>query len=104
LFLNLLKNAIKFRTNNIPPVINISAESVEKEWRFSIKDNGLGIDEKDREKIFVIFKRMQNRSDYEGVGIGLALCKKIVELHGGTIWVESVEGKGSIFIFTIPKF
>jgi PAS domain S-box-containing protein len=102
LFQNLVNNAIKFQNKGIRPEINISAERMEKEWLFSIEDNGIGLDEKDREKIFIMFKRMQNRKDYEGTGIGLAHCKKIVELHGGRIWVESVKNAGSTFRFTIP--
>jgi PAS domain S-box-containing protein len=102
LFQNLVNNAIKFRKKGVNPAINISAERLEKEWLFSIEDNGIGIDDKDKEKIFVIFKRMQNRKDYDGTGIGLAHCKKIVELHGGKIWVESMKDRGSIFRFTIP--
>ena len=103
LFQNLIHNAIKFRNVNIPPEIRISASNQGMNWLFSIQDNGIGIEENGREKIFIIFKRMQNRSDYQGTGIGLAHCKKIVELHGGKIWVESAPGKGSIFNFTIPK-
>ena len=103
LFQNLIHNAIKFRKHNVPPQISISATNMDQNWLFSIKDNGIGIEENGREKIFIIFKRMQNRIDYQGTGIGLAHCKKIVELHGGKIWVESEPGKGSIFNFTIPK-
>ena len=103
LFQNLLNNAIKFRKKDAAPEINISVEGGLKEWLFKIEDNGIGIDAKSQDKIFVIFKRMHNRSDYKGAGIGLAHCKKIVELHGGKIWVESTPGRGSIFLFTIPK-
>jgi signal transduction histidine kinase len=103
LFQNLVVNAIKFRKKNVTPEINISAENTGKEWIFKIEDNGIGIDEKNKEKVFIIFKRMHNRSDYKGAGIGLAHCKKIVELHGGRIWVESTFGEGSIFMFTIPN-
>lgn len=103
LFQNLISNAIKFRKNDIPPEIKISAENREKEWLFSVADNGIGMQEKDKEKIFIMFKRMHNRSEYDGAGIGLAHCKKIVKLHGGQIWAESAPGNGSTFIFTIPK-
>lgn len=103
LFQNLLSNALKFVEKNSVPVIEISAIESNDNWRFSFKDNGIGIDEKHFDKIFVIFQRLHNREDYEGTGIGLAYCKKIVELHGGLLWVESVPGKGSIFSFTIPK-
>ena len=103
LFQNLIVNAIKFRKKGTIPEINISAESNVKEWIFKIEDNGIGIDDKNKEKIFIIFKRMHNRSEYKGAGIGLAHCKKIVELHGGKIWVKSTPGTGSIFMFTIPK-
>lgn len=103
LFQNLIVNAIKFKDKDVIPEIEISATELEKEWLFSVKDNGIGIDENDKEKIFVIFRRLHDRSKYEGTGIGLSNCKKIVELHNGNIYVESVLGKGSTFLFTIPK-
>ena len=102
LFQNLVDNAIKFHKPEAYPEIEISAENHLKEWVFSIKDNGIGIKERDRERIFIIFKRMVNQSAYKGTGIGLAHCKKIVEMHGGRIWVESNPGGGSTFRFTIP--
>jgi PAS domain S-box-containing protein len=103
LFQNLITNSIKFQKKDVRPEINISAESEGSDWVFRIEDNGIGIEEKDIEKIFIIFKRMHNRNEYEGMGIGLAHCKKIVELHNGKIWVESTPGIGSVFIFSIPK-
>ncbi|HTB06534.1 MAG TPA: CHASE3 domain-containing protein [Bacteroidia bacterium] len=103
LFQNLISNAIKFRQAGIPPIITISATDKGKEFLFSIKDNGPGIEKVYHEKIFLIFQRLHTRAEYEGTGIGLSQCKKIVELHGGKIWVESELGKGSIFNFTIPK-
>lgn len=101
LFQNLISNSIKFRKNDVDPEISISADKFDNMWRFAVRDNGIGIDEKDKEKIFVIFKRLHNRDDYEGTGIGLSFCKKIVELHNGLIWVESKINEGSIFYFTI---
>ncbi len=103
LFQNLISNAIKYQGNGNVPEIGISAEDRENEWFFSIKDNGIGIDKKYHEKIFIIFQRLHNRNEFEGTGIGLAHCKKIVELHGGKIWFESTPGTGSVFMFTIPK-
>ena len=103
LFQNLITNAIKFRSTDYPSKIVISAVTDEHGSLFSIEDNGIGIAENDREKIFIIFKRLHNRNLYSGTGIGLAHCKKITELHGGTIWVEPVEGRGSRFCFTIPR-
>ncbi|HZG24111.1 MAG TPA: ATP-binding protein, partial [Chitinophagaceae bacterium] len=85
----------------ILPCIDISAIKVEKGWQFQVKDNGIGIAEKDQEKIFLMFHRLHGRSQYEGTGIGLTHCKKIAELHNGTIWVESILGKYTSLNFTI---
>ncbi|WP_452224798.1 YfiR/HmsC family protein [Lacinutrix chionoecetis] len=107
LFQNLISNGIKFTKKETKPVITIDCnETTDKNlgeyWQFSIKDNGIGIPEKHKERIFSIFQRLHSREEYEGTGIGLAHCKKIVEAHGGRIWLESVEGKGTTFYFTIP--
>jgi signal transduction histidine kinase len=101
LFQNLISNGIKFRKER-PPHVHLSAEWKEKEWVFCFCDNGIGIDPKDVSAVFEIFKRLHSHSEYQGNGIGLATCKKIVEHHGGRIWVESEPGKGSKFYFTIP--
>lgn len=101
LFQNLISNSIKFQKAGIAPNIEISATKENGLWHFQFRDNGIGIDKQYEERIFIIFKRLHNRSVYEGSGIGLAHCKKIVELHGGKIWVESEAGKGSTFHFTI---
>ena len=103
LFQNLITNAIKFRKEEVTPEIEISSKLVKGYHYFAVTDNGIGIAEEHQNKVFKIFKRLHNRSDYEGTGIGLAHCQKIVELHGGKIWVESELGKGSSFNFTIPK-
>lgn len=101
LFQNLILNAIKFRKGNIPPKINISVQKKSDYWQFAFTDNGIGIDKQYSERIFIIFQRLHTRSEYEGSGIGLSHCKKIVELHHGKIWVESIPGQGSTFYFTI---
>jgi PAS domain S-box-containing protein len=103
LFQNLIDNAIKFQKKGARPEIKISSEFNHHEWLFRIQDNGIGIPENASDKIFVIFKRLHNRSDYTGTGIGLAHCKKIIQLHEGRIWVDSTPGEGSIFSFTIKS-
>ncbi len=102
LFQNLLSNAIKFRKKDEAPVIHIKAHETEEEWVFSVKDNGIGIEEVYYEKIFQVFQRLHKREDYEGTGIGLAHCAKVVNLHNGRIWVESELGKGSTYFVAIP--
>ncbi len=102
LFQNLIGNAIKFQAQE-PPRVHISMEEKGSDYVFKVLDNGIGIDPKSNERIFEIFQRLHSRKDYPGTGIGLAICKKIVERHGGRIWVESMPGKGASFYFTIPK-
>jgi chemotaxis family two-component system sensor kinase Cph1 len=101
LFQNLIGNGIKFCRETYPSV-HISASQTKTEWIFTVRDNGVGIDPKDMSRIFEMFQRLQNSSEYQGHGIGLAICKKIVENHGGRIWVNSEPGKGSTFHFSIP--
>ena len=101
LFQNLISNAVKFRGPE-PPKIQIRVERKGAEWLFTVRDNGIGIAPKDFERIFILFQRLHSRQKYPGTGIGLSFCKKIVERHGGQIWLESEPGKGTAFFFTLP--
>jgi signal transduction histidine kinase len=98
---NLLANAIKFRGAE-PPRVQVSAERQDDHWVFAVRDNGIGIAPRDRERIFGVFERLHPASEYPGTGIGLAICRRIVERHNGRIWVESEPGQGSVFCFTLP--
>ncbi len=101
LFQNLISNALKFRSE-APPMISVSATREKDEWVFAIKDNGIGIEQEYLDRIFVIFQRLHSKEKYPGTGIGLSVCKKVVERHGGRIWVESEPGHGTSFYFSIP--
>lgn len=103
LFQNLIDNAIKFKAIGRQPEIKISVKERSGDFVFAVKDNGIGIEDKFYNRIFVIFQRLHTRNEYEGTGIGLAVCKKIVERHGGEIWVESEKDNGATFYFTVKK-
>ncbi len=103
-FQNLIINAIKYQSPGNPPKIRISAKENLDSWHFLVKDNGIGIDPSFHDRIFQIFQRLHARNEYSGTGIGLAICKKIIEKKGGEIWVDSGQGQGSVFHFTIPKY
>jgi PAS domain S-box-containing protein len=102
-FQNLIGNALKYHAEGVKPIIDINAAETKERWTFSIKDNGIGINEEYHSQIFHLFKRLHNKDEYPGTGMGLATCKKIIDKQGGKIWVESEEGKGSTFYFTIMK-
>jgi light-regulated signal transduction histidine kinase (bacteriophytochrome) len=102
LFQNLIMNAVRYNTSP-KPVIEIGHTNQDNTCQFFVKDNGIGISPKFHDRIFGVFQRLHTDREYPGTGMGLALCKKIVERHGGTIWVESESGKGSIFKFTLPN-
>jgi signal transduction histidine kinase len=101
LFQNLISNALKYRGKK-PPEVTVSAAREDNTWKFSVRDNGIGIQDEFHQQIFGLFKRLHTRGDYPGTGIGLAICQKIVERQGGRIWVESNPGEGSDFLFTLP--
>jgi len=103
LFQNLIGNALKFCRKDIAPKIHISATPKDGSWEFFIRDNGIGIAPEHFDRIFQIFQRLHTRENYPGTGIGLAVCKKIVERHNGRIWVESQPDKGATFRFTLPQ-
>ncbi|MEU4621801.1 ATP-binding protein [Actinoplanes sp. NPDC023801] len=102
LFVNLVGNSLKFRRPDVPPVITISASREDREWRINVRDNGIGIEAEFADKVFVIFQRLHARDAYEGTGIGLAIVKKIVEYHGGRIWLDVDVPEGASIWFTLP--
>lgn len=99
---NLLSNAVKFHGKE-PPEVHVSSRDVGREWQFSVRDNGIGIDPRYSDRLFVLFQRLHTGQEYKGTGIGLAISKKIIERHGGRIWFESRPGQGTTFYFTVPK-
>ena len=101
-FANLIGNALKYRCPETPLEVRVSADREGSFWRFAVRDNGIGIEPEYFDRIFVIFQRLHTKDAYPGTGIGLAVVQKIVERHGGAVWVESRPGEGSTFYFTMP--
>ncbi|MEI7983919.1 MAG: ATP-binding protein, partial [Bacteroidota bacterium] len=101
-FQNLIENAIKFKKKTELPKIHISCTKQNKAYQFSIADNGIGMEMQYHDRVFIVFQRLHSVKDYPGTGIGLSICKRIVERHGGTIWFESAVNEGTTFYFTIP--
>jgi PAS domain S-box-containing protein len=101
-FQNLVANGLKFRREGVSPKVHVGAERRDGAWTLSVRDNGIGIDPKDGDRLFMVFRRLPGSESYPGTGVGLAICKRIVERHGGRIWWEPAEGGGSVFLFTIP--
>jgi light-regulated signal transduction histidine kinase (bacteriophytochrome) len=102
LFVNLISNSLKFRRPDVPPVVTVSAQRDGDQWRITVRDNGIGIEREFADKVFVIFQRLHARDAYEGTGIGLAIVKKIVEYHGGRIWLDLDVDEGTSINFTLP--
>lgn len=100
---NLVENALKFQKEDVPPVIRITVESRLRHWEFAVADNGIGIDPKYQDRVFVIFQRLHTRDQYEGNGLGLAICKKIVDRHSGSIWLDPDYKDGACFRFQLSK-
>ena len=103
LFQNLIGNAIKFRRPGVAPAVHVGACREEDQWHLSVRDNGIGIAAEHCDRVFLIFQRLHTRETYAGTGIGLAICKKIVERYGGRIWVETTVGQGTTFHFSLPE-
>ena len=103
LFQNLVSNALKFRAEGRPPRVVIDWQATQDEWIVAVRDNGIGIDENGKAKLFQLFQRLVSHEAYQGTGIGLASCRKIAEHHGGRIWVESLPGEGSVFRVALPR-
>jgi len=103
LFKNLISNSLKFQQEGQTPVVEVSGKDAGESWEFRVKDNGIGIDKNYHDKVFEMFHRLHKRQDYEGTGMGLAICKQIIDQYGGKIWIDSELGKGTTFVFTFPK-